>query len=159
MPEEPVPGDAAGKSVRDAIRDKRDAARAFCEAHLAECCAEILEWRSKGTLCNGRLREAAHHFDFVDMANALTMAEDYVGQAAMKRVVAAELLPDRFALSEAATSLLTALKADHGQSEVAIALGSQLEALRRALGLQPMSVEYLDPEIRDEVAREFIPRR
>lgn len=69
------------------LRAKLDAAQAFADKHLAECCAEIMEWRDSAVLRDGRVRELATLcVPFSSKGDSLTVAERMVSRTALRRM-------------------------------------------------------------------------
>lgn len=77
--------DPAGVDVK-AIRAE---AQAFCVKNLRVCCEELERWHRTGVLGEGRVRELARMFTYVDEADALNLAERTVSRAAIARVAGA----------------------------------------------------------------------
>jgi hypothetical protein len=64
---------------------KQANARIFALAHLAECCAEIVEMQNTSILRDGRVRELAKMYDFAG-DSALILAENEVKRLAMQKL-------------------------------------------------------------------------
>jgi len=73
-------------SIEIDLRASRDAAKAFAREHLRECAAEIIEWKSTGVLCDGRLREMAKLCNPFAGPHSLSVAESFVVTAALQTV-------------------------------------------------------------------------
>lgn len=69
---------------------KQANARIFALAHLAECCAEIVEMQSTSILRDGRVRELAKMYDFAG-DSALILAENEVKRLAMQKLASSSV--------------------------------------------------------------------
>jgi hypothetical protein len=67
-----------------------DEARTFARLHVKECCEEILEWRKKALLRDGRLRELGKICARLDTLHDLRIAEDFVVQVALEVIASKE---------------------------------------------------------------------
>lgn len=63
--------------------NQREAGKQFCERNLRECCEEILEWETTGTLRNGKVRLLAKISDYAG-DDALSVAAGIVKRTAMQ---------------------------------------------------------------------------
>lgn len=74
--------------TRNDIQKSLQELNTFIDNNLTQCCIELLEWRSTGILCNGKIREAATMFPgkMIDV-NKLVLVERQVGYAAMNVLI------------------------------------------------------------------------
>lgn len=76
------------KPQSNPLAEARDRANAFAASHIRECAAEILEWKDKAVLSNGRLRELAKLCaEYTSDHDGLKVAESIVTDLALKVVV------------------------------------------------------------------------
>lgn len=64
-------------------------AKQFCEDHLSQCCAELVEMHDTGVLLDGRMHELTRLCAYAG-AGAQPVAEAMVKIAAMRRVAATQ---------------------------------------------------------------------
>lgn len=109
------------------------AARVFALAHLAECCAEIVEMQATSILREGRVRELAKMFSFAG-DSALTLAENEVKRLAMQKVaknaVPSQTLPSSARLQVLAIGYTVGGKIIPGRTTI-----KERETFARAAGL------------------------